>query len=661
MFQSIRSKLILLISIFILYAAALSYYILKESYRNYTEANMLKNGVALSVTISALVHELQKERGMTAGYLASHGQKFAKRIVGQYRLGDARLQELQKFIRSEAFAQLPSHIRQRVEQIVAQLAQLPTLRTKVRQLSIAPAKAIATYTALNAKLLDTIALIAHNGDNAYVIRELIAYDDFLHSKERAGIERAVLSAVFAKDAFLPGFFVKFIKLKSEQEAYMHSFELAAPKKLVAIYKSKIQDPSFAQVAKMEQIAIAKANEGGFGIDASVWFDTITRKINILKQIEDAMARQISSDITKIADENRMRFYFTLAFILVGILLVLALGFFIFEVSITKQLEKMKQGLESIVRNKDFTKRLDTRSKDEIGAIAKDVNRLINFSEDVIENAKESVLKNSQVAKELSQTVMEIGKNMEEEAYFVTQSANRAKTMHEPLQNSMQTLTHTQKEIAQANALLQSSKERILDLVRQVRRSAHQESAIVAELEELVRMTDETQEVLALIEEISNQTNLLALNAAIEAARAGEHGKGFAVVAEEVRSLAEKSRSHVEKISDTISKLLAQIDDIATKISSNAKTITELSSSVAHIERDVDAISTVMDETVQKSSHSATKLAQIIKEIEGIIEDVSKISEISSLNARNVEEIATSTEFLYKQIDLLRAKLQEYKT
>ena len=661
MFQSIKAKLILLIAIFILYAAVLSFFILQDSYQKYKEANLLQKGVELSVKISNLVHELQKERGMTAGYLASEGEKFANRIDKQYHHTDAQLHELSRYVQSENYDYLPQTIQKRLHTILKQLKKIPQVRKKVIHFDIAPSRAIATYTQLNSQLLDTIAYIAHKGKDAHIVKELIAYANFLHAKERAGIERAVLSAVFAQDTFLPGFFMQFITLKAKQEAFLHTFELVAPKSLMDIYKKNIQDASFLQVAQMEEIAIQKADEGGFGIEADEWFDTITKKINVLKDIENAIAHQIENDIAHIAQHNKSRFYYIVAFIVLGIFAVVVLGFFIFEVSISKNIAKMKNALTNIVEQKDFTKRLNITTKDEIGAIAKNVNSLIDFSADIVQHAKESVKGISHVAKELSQTTMEIGNNMEQEAHVVTKSAERAQKLHEPLQKSMHMLTHTQKEIAQANTLLQNSKEHILSLVDKVRTSAEQEGEIVTRLEALMRMTDETQEVLQLIEEVSNQTNLLALNAAIEAARAGEHGKGFAVVAEEVRNLAEKSHHHVEKISTTISNLLAQIDGIASQIASNAQSIMQLSNSVEQIEHDVDTVSYVMEETVQKSSDTAKKLATIIKDVEEIIEDVAQISKISSHNARNVEEIATSTEFLYRQIDMLKRKLHEYVT
>ncbi|MEM5597925.1 methyl-accepting chemotaxis protein [Niallia circulans] len=120
------------------------------------------------------------------------------------------------------------------------------------------------------------------------------------------------------------------------------------------------------------------------------------------------------------------------------------------------------------------------------------------------------------------------------------------------------VAHTASEVANESLLIkEKAKEGELALTEmQMQMEAIHASVDLAGdgLKSLVLSTNEINEVLASIQDISNQTNLLALNASIEAARAGEHGKGFAIVAEEVRKLSEMTGTSVNQIHDLISSI-----------------------------------------------------------------------------------------------------------
>ena len=73
---SIKQKLILIMLIPLLVVILLAAKLAIDSFSTSKNLRALDEVVILSTKIGALVHETQKERGMTAGFIGSMGQKF---------------------------------------------------------------------------------------------------------------------------------------------------------------------------------------------------------------------------------------------------------------------------------------------------------------------------------------------------------------------------------------------------------------------------------------------------------------------------------------------------------------------------------------------------------------------------------------------------------
>lgn len=157
----------------------------------YQEMSQLNRLTELSVIYSALVHELQKERGMTAGYLGSKGDVFSAEIKKQRSNVDSKVSAMKQFIRENDFTN--QSIKNLENTISHDLNKLSQVRSQVTALDISLAKALGYYTGLNAKLLSISSLISSLSQDPEVTKNTVAYYNFLQGKERAGIERAVLS------------------------------------------------------------------------------------------------------------------------------------------------------------------------------------------------------------------------------------------------------------------------------------------------------------------------------------------------------------------------------------------------------------------------------------------------------------------------------------
>ena len=262
------------------------------------ESGVLLYIAETSVAISALVHELQKERGMSAGFLGSKGAKFADKLPDQHKLTDSRIDELRQFL-SEANSKLSgSEVgREFIRSLRASvdgLERVPSMRKGILGLTVSTSDGIGFYTSLNANFLNLANFIARHSSTGQLAGVGAAYVAFLQAKERAGIERAVLANVFARDQFTPALYRRFEALVTVQDTYLSVFRSLASDENVALLDSALSGADIDEAQKLRQIARDKADTGGFNVDSAYWFSMQTKKINKLKEIDDQLAIDIKN-------------------------------------------------------------------------------------------------------------------------------------------------------------------------------------------------------------------------------------------------------------------------------------------------------------------------------------------------------------------------------
>lgn len=390
-------------------------------------------------------------------------------------------------------------------------------------------------------------------------------------------------------------------------------------------------------------------------------------------IEDAailtgqLADQLSADATTAlnitqqasAEAYRTSFRLLLGIVLAALVVMMGFGLTLGR-SIMSPLQAMRRTVMTIGETLDLTRRVGSRSNDEIGqtvqafdtmieALQRSFNDLARNAEDVgraagVLRVNANEFSGSSVAQADAATQMAAG--VEEMTVSIDHVAERA-------EDAAKLSTEAGNRAAEGVAVVQSTIDDLGMIAEEVNSTADS-------VHNLQQETTRISTVTGVIGDVAAQTNLLALNAAIEAARAGEQGRGFAVVADEVRKLAARTAESAAEITGIVAAIEQGANDVVKRMQQAVHTVQQSASRAEETGVAVQAIRNASTQTVALASEISYAIREQSAASNLIAVQVEKIALMSETNTGTANQTSSQADDLHALAERMLTDISRYR-
>jgi len=648
--STIMQRLTLLTAVPVIALILSSGMLIWDSFDRYQSAVQAHSIMKVAVAAGDLIHPMQVERGFTAGFVQSKGQKFADMLPGLRAKTDEKLADYKRIIDRVDTGSMPG-LKKAVGEAQRGLDGLAGMREQAYRHAIPAGETSAYFSSAIGHLLEVMSVAAEYNSDPAIAKKLLTYHSFENAKENAGQERALTAPAFVANKVEPAQFRAILSRIHKQEAYLDSFLDSASEQEAAALKSVLGGEAAQDVQRMRDTMADRVMQGGFDVDSAVWLKRITDKINGLYEVEQLLTKNINTEVNDLQSASRNVLLMQLVLAALAIAVAVAVSVWVAR-SVTQPLKAVVDAAEHAVTHDDFTRKVPEEGTQETARVGQAINQLMEKFRDIISHTTRSSESIADASGALATSSSQV--NVSSSA-----QADAASSVAAAIEEVSVSVSETAANARTAGEIVEKSRagtESALAVMTETVQNVNGIATLIRESGDSVVQLDESSKriggIVQVIKEVADQTNLLALNAAIEAARAGEQGRGFAVVADEVRKLAERTSKATTEIASLIGDIQSHIGETVTGMQ---QANTQVAESLELVGRTESALHRIGDDSrevagnVQSIVDAVREQDAAIQQVAASVEKIAQMAEENSAAAASSSDTAAHLDRLSSEL------------
>ena len=260
----------------------------------------IENKTIIATKISKILHELQRERGLSIGFISDSGLHFKESLYIQREKTDTEIKKIKQFLILK---------NENKYKYLIDINDLKQKRELVNKKSTSVVDIVEYYSNINSKLLNEIVEISKSSKLQEITQHIVAYSNFLYFKENVGIERAIGTSILSHENLNHKEILQLNTLIVKQNLYLKNFLNYGSKNSISYYEHLCLGKSLDKILKMRRFILSNNKKDIFSINVDSWFKYQSLKINALNAIDNHLSKEILFDIELESNNTKKDLYF----------------------------------------------------------------------------------------------------------------------------------------------------------------------------------------------------------------------------------------------------------------------------------------------------------------------------------------------------------------